>query len=107
MKRYARIIGVKSEAIDAYERIHAEVWPGVVDTIRKCNIRNYSIFRYNTILFAYMEYVGNDFNADMALMAADPVTKEWWTHTDPMQEPVPDCPPGAWWMEIPEVFHVE
>ena len=41
-------------------------------------------------LFAYFEYVGDDFAADMAKMAADPMTQDWWKFTDPLQEPLPD-----------------
>ena len=46
--------------------------------IRECNIRNYSIFHRKGQLFAYFEYVGDDFDADMARMADDPETQRWW-----------------------------
>ena len=105
MQRIGQIIGVKPEQIEAYERIHAAVWPEVLAMIRACNMRNYSIFRHGTLLFAYYEYIGADFEADMAKMAADPKTREWWTHTDPMQEPLPTREPGAWWVVMEEVFH--
>ncbi len=107
MRRYGQLIGVKPEQIEAYERIHAHVWPEVLQTIHDCNIRNYSIFRYNNLLFAYFEYVGDNFEADMQRMAADPKTQEWWTHTDPMQEPMTDRPEGAWWLTMKEVFHTD
>jgi L-rhamnose mutarotase len=106
MRRIGRIIQVKPEAIEEYERIHAAVWPEVLATISACNIRNYSIFRHGTLLFAYFEYVGEDLAADMAKMAEDPKTQEWWTHTDPMQEPLPDHAPGEWWTDLKEVFHI-
>jgi L-rhamnose mutarotase len=107
MRRIGRIIQVKPEAIEEYERIHTAVWPEVLATIFACNIRNYSIFRHGTLLFAYFEYVGEDLAADMAKMAEDPKTQEWWTHTDPMQEPVVDSAPGEWWTDLKEVFHTE
>ena len=53
--------------------------------IRECNIRNYSIFHKDGLLFAYFEYVGDDFDADMAKMAADPETQDWWDIMMPMQ----------------------
>jgi L-rhamnose mutarotase len=105
MRRIGRIIQVKPEAIEEYERIHAAVWPEVLATISACNMRNYSIFRHGTLLFAYFEYVGEDLAADMAKMAEDPKTQEWWTHTDPMQEPLPDHAPGEWWTDLKEVFY--
>jgi L-rhamnose mutarotase len=107
MRRYGQLIGVKPEQIEAYERIHAAVWPEVLAMIHTCNIRNYSIFRHGTLLFAYFEYIGEDFAADMARMAADPKTREWWTYTDPMQEPVPERAPGEWWAAMKEVFHTD
>src|SRR5579885_3081055 len=72
MRRFGQVIGLKPEQIEAYERLHAAVWPDVLATIAACNIRNYSIFRYNDLLFAYFEYHGDDYEADMAKMAADP-----------------------------------
>jgi L-rhamnose mutarotase len=104
-RRYAQLIRVKPEHIDAYERIHVAVWPEVLATIHACNMRNYSIFRHDTLLFAYFEYIGDDFAADMRKMAADPKTQEWWTHTDPMQEPLEDHGEGEWWTPLKEVFH--
>jgi len=59
--------------------------PRVLDTIHACNIRNYSIFRHATTLFAYFEYVGDDYEADMEKMAADPKTQEWWRLNRPLQ----------------------
>ena len=79
----------------------------VLATISACNIRNYSIFRHGTQLFAYFDYVGDDFEADMATMAADPKTCEWWALTDPMQVPLETRAPGAWWATMKEMFHTD
>ena len=98
---------VRPDRIDDYERLHAEPWPGVLEQIRRSNIRNYSIFRHGDELFAYFEYVGDDFAADMAAMAADETTQRWWALTDAMQEPFPDREPGSWWLTMQEVFHTD
>lgn len=105
MRRFGQIIKVKPDRIKDYERIHAEVWPEVLATIHACNMRNYTIFRHGTLLFAYFEYIGDDYAADMKKMADDPKTREWWTYTDPMQEPVEDRNEGEWWATMKEVFH--
>ena len=107
MKRFGQIIGIRPERIEEYRVYHARVWPEVLETIRACNIRNYSIFLKGDLLFAYFEYIGEDFAADMAKMAADPKTQEWWTIMMPMQEPLPNRPEGAWWAEMDEVFHTD
>ncbi len=107
MKRYGQVIGIKPERLDEYKRFHAAVWPEILATIRKCNIRNYSIFHRDHMLYAYFEYIGDDFAADMRRMAADPRTQEWWALMKPMQQPVPTRAPGEWWADMEEVFHLE
>jgi L-rhamnose mutarotase len=105
MKRYGSVIKIKPEAIDKYKRYHAAVWPEVLDMIRQCNIRNYSIYLKDDLLFGYFEYHGTDFPADMARMAADPKTQEWWAIMKPMQQPLETRAPAEWWAGMEEVFH--
>jgi L-rhamnose mutarotase len=105
-KRIGSVIGVKPDQIAEYERIHAEVWPGVLATLKRANVSKFSIFRFENMLFSYMEYTGKDFEADMALISADPVTQEWWKVTAPMQNPVPQKKENEWWHQIPEVFQL-
>ena len=81
----------------------------VLATIAQCNIKNYSIFlkEPENILFASLEYHGVDFSADLAMMANDDRTREWWTLTDPMQTPFEARQPGEWWARMEEVFHCD
>ena len=57
------------------------------------------------LLFAYWEYHGEDFAADAATMAADPITREWWKLTDPCQTPMESRASREWWVEMAEIFH--
>jgi len=107
MKRYGQIIGVKPEHFEEYKKYHAAVWPDVLKMITACNIRNYSIFHKDNQLFAYFEYHGVDFDADMAKMAADPITQKWWSVMEPMQQPVENRKEGEWWANMEEVFHLD
>ncbi len=107
MQRFGQVIRIKREAIEEYERLHAAVWPEVLQMIRQCNIRNYSIFRHGDLLFAYFEYHGNDFAADMERMAADSATQRWWAINKPLQEPLPDRAEGEWWATMREIFHTD
>ena len=107
VRRFGQVIGLKPDRIAEYEALHAEPWPGVLAAIHRANIRNYSIFRHGTTLFAYYEYVGDNYAADLASIAADEETQRWWHLTDAMQEPDVSRPPGAWWLDIPEVFHTD
>lgn len=105
IQRYGMVLKVKPERIKEYKEYHVEIWPGVAKTITECNIANYSIYLKDGFLFSYFEYVGDDFEADMAKMAADPTTREWWDIMMPMQEPLPTRKEGEWWAEMEEVFH--
>jgi L-rhamnose mutarotase len=107
MQRFGQVIRIKPEAVEEYERLHAAVWPEVLETIRHCNIRNYSIFRHGDLLFAYFEYHGADFAADMERMAADPATQRWWAINKPLQDPLPDRSPEEWWVTMREIFHTD
>ncbi|MCB0065290.1 MAG: L-rhamnose mutarotase [Caldilineaceae bacterium] len=107
MQRYGQVLGIKTENIAEYTRLHADVWSGVLKMIHECNIRNYSIFQKDNLLFAYFEYIGDDFAADMAKMAADPTTQEWWKVCTPLQDPLPTRAEGEWWATMKEVFHTE
>lgn len=109
MQRVAQIISLRPGAVTRYRELHASVWPDVLRTIHACHIRNYSIFlrEPELLLFAYFEYVGEDFEADQAAMAADPVTQEWWQITMPLQQPWESRSEGDWWATAAEVFHVD
>ena len=107
MKRYGQVLHLRPEHRDEYVRQHAAVWPGVLEQIRRSNIRNYSIFLRDGVLFAYFEYVGDDFAADMRAMAADPETQRWWALMEPMQQKWPSASPEEWWTNMTEVFHVD
>jgi len=107
MERYGMVIGVKLDKLEEYKRLHAAVWPGVLDMIRKCNIRNYSIYYKDGSLFSYFEYVGDDYQADMAQMAADPTTQKWWELCEPCQAPLETRGENEWWARMQEVFHLD
>ena len=107
MKRFGQVIGVKPEHLGEYVAAHAAVWPGVLAKITECKIRNYSIFLRGAQLFAYFEYVGDDFASDMARMGADAETQRWWKWMMPLQEPLADRADGEWWASMEEVFHLD
>ncbi|WP_159589009.1 L-rhamnose mutarotase [Chelativorans xinjiangense] len=109
MQRMGMVIGLKPEKAAEYKRLHAAVWPQVLEMISACNIQNYTIFlkEPENLLFGYWEYHGTDFEADAARMAADPKTQEWWAVCMPCQEPLETRKEGEWWAMMEEVFHHE
>ncbi len=107
MKRYGMVLGLKPEKVAEYVALHAAVWPEILAKISDCNIRNYSIYlrQPENLLFSYLEYHGSDFEGDMASMAADPRTQDWWAVCMPCQQPLDSRKPGEWWAALEEVFH--
>ena len=107
VKRYGWVIKVKPEKLEYYKELHTNPWPEVNAMLKECNIQNYSIYFRDGLLFSYLEYTGTDFKADMAKMAADPMTQKWWKETDPCQEPVDSAEEGVWWADMEEVYHLD
>lgn len=112
MTRYAMVTQIRPGQTNEYQRLHAAVWPGVLHTIHRCNIRNYSIHHArlpdgHDYLFSYFEYVGDDFDTDMRHMADDEETQRWWAVCKPLLKPVAELPPGEVWSPLVEVFHAE
>jgi len=107
LQRHGSLIRIQADAIQRYKAYHERVWPEVLDIIRECNIRNYSIYLKDDCLFGYYEYHGTDYQADMAKMAADPRMQEWWSIMMPMQRPLDSRSEGEWWAAMEEVFHTD
>ncbi len=104
------VIGLRPEKLAEYKKLHSAVWPDVLRMIHECHIRNYSIYSRQLddgrhYLFSYFEYTGDDFEGDMAKMAADPTTQRWWSFCKPCQQPLGNRAPGEWWADMEEVFH--
>jgi L-rhamnose mutarotase len=102
-KRVGSLIKLRPEYEERYIILHKYTFPGVLERIRKSNIRNYSIFLSDGMLFSYYEYAGENYEEDMKAIA-DPTTKDWWKLTDPMQEPIPSRKEGEWWATMEEIL---
>ena len=107
MRRFGQTIRLKPEKASEYIRHHTAVWPGVLAKIKDCNIANYSIFHKDNLLFAYFEYIGNNFEGDMQKMAAHEETQRWWDVVKPLMEPAENRKPGEFWADMEEIFHLD
>lgn len=107
MKRIGEMIKIRPEGLEQYKAYHSNPLPGVNEMIQACNIRNYSIYQRGDYMFAYYEYVGDDFEKDMAKMAADPTTQKWWDLVKPLMKPLDDKKDGEFWSGMEEVYHIE
>lgn len=92
IKRVGMVVGIKPEKIEEYKRLHADGNAGVRDLLSKYHMENFSIFLHQIdgkwYEFGYYEYTGDDFDADMAKLDAEPRNKEWLKICDPMQIPL-------------------
>tara|TARA_B100000029_G_C17479723_1_gene925106 strand:+ start:943 stop:1278 length:336 start_codon:yes stop_codon:yes gene_type:complete len=107
MLRIGVTIGIKEDKIEEYKKLHAKVWPEVLENLTELNFKNYSIYLHNNMLFGYMEYHGNDIERDNQLMANNKKVQEWWSVCKPCQIPDPNRKKGEWWSVMEEVFHHE
>lgn len=103
-RRFGMVIGLKGACIEAYKSLHDG--PGVRDLLIAGNIRNFSIFLQQMpdgqfYEFAYYEYVGTDYEADMAALAAEPRNIEWLNICDAMQVPLPG---QRGWVEMELIY---
>ena len=103
-KRFCQRAFLKREKIEEYRALHAAVWPDVLKTIKACNLKNYSISIMDDMVVSYFEYTGDDYDADMDKMAADPVTQEWWKHTKPC---FVGHDQGVYYEDLEEIFYYE
>ena len=62
------------------------------------------VFLHGDLVFSYFEYVGEDYEADMAKMAEDPVTQDWWTHTHPCFETYAIDPTSEFYHDMKQIF---
>ncbi len=94
--------GLHPESELWYRTLHQTNWPGVVDQMARSHTRYWVTFMIEfgeqLLLFTYCEYIGTDKAADDAAMAADPVTRRWWKHTEPCLYPL--VPGGGNWSEM-------
>lgn len=102
---FGQIGRLKPEKIEEYEALHAAPWLEVLQTIHDCNLRNYSIFREGEQVFAYFEYVGENYAADMAKMERDEATQRWWTHTKPCFVKYAVRPDSEFYADMKQIFY--
>ena len=68
IQRYGMAVRLKDEKRQYYIDNHANVWPEVLEELKKINVQNYSIFLKEDFMFGYLEYTGNDFDGDLSLI---------------------------------------
>lgn len=93
VKRVGMVTQLRADKIAEYKRLHADSNAGVRDLLVKYHMRNFSIYLQQIdgkwYEFAYYEYTGTNFEADMAMIDKEPRNVAWHKLCDPMQKPLP------------------
>jgi L-rhamnose mutarotase len=106
-RRFGMVARLRPELREEYLSLHRAVWPQVEATITACGIRNFTIFTTGDVLVGYYEYVGDDYAADQARMAEDPMTRQWWERTGPCQLPFHEDSDVPNWEPLDEAWHLD
>lgn len=101
MARVAFVMKLKPGCEEIYKRMHDEIWPELVESMKRRGTRNYSIYRHGLLLFAYLE---TD-NPRRSTPPYEDVTLRWWKAMEPFMEYNPDGTP--WREALPEMFHLD
>lgn len=94
-----------------YRELHAEVWPEVVEAIKKSGIVNYSIhvleLGEKKYLFSYFEYTGDDPGRDFAELAETPIIADrWWPITKACQQRLPGTGVEEHWTALEQLMYI-
>ncbi len=105
MQRISFTISLKPGADpEEYKRRHDEIWPEMVAALRGAGIRNYSIFRHGSTLFAYLEV--EDVERMQEALAGDATNARWQEYMRDMIDLDIDPATGSLRL-LPEMFHMD
>ena len=83
MQRVAFRMRLKPGREAEYKERHDAIWPELAAVIRESGVRNYSIFRIDLDLFAYLEMV-DEAPAREPSVPPHPVLQRWWDSMEPL-----------------------
>ena len=107
MKRAAFLLKVKQEKIEEYKQHHQEVWPEMLEALRRTGWHNYSLFlREDGLLFGYFE-TPESVQAAVAGMAKEEINARWQALMAPFFEGLGGAHADQGLVELEEVFHLD
>ena len=110
MKNLAFTVNLKDDPaiIEKYQEYHANVWPEVLDALKKVGVIDMKIFILGRRLFMYSE-VEDDFDPEVNFpryLSLSPVCQEWEDLMSTFQEPVKDAKDGEKWAQMKQIFQL-
>jgi len=102
MQRIAFLLGMTPGTEADYRARHDAIWPEMSAALRDAGMRNYSIFRHGTQLFAYCEV--DDWDATQRYLAENSANRRWQDYmADILDVPI-DPATGSYYV-LGEMFH--
>ena len=104
MKRVAFKMKLKPGYKAEYIKRHDEVWPGIVELIKRSGISDYSIFLDDetNILFGVQKVSGDVSSQDLGAVE---IQQKWWDYMSDIMEVNPDKSPVT--IHLDEVFYLD
>ncbi|MEC5273654.1 L-rhamnose mutarotase [Caldifermentibacillus hisashii] len=104
MIRKAFIMHVYPDQHQEYEKRHNEIWPEMVEELKRHGVHNYSIFldKETSQLFSFIEIEDEE---KWNQMATTKINQKWWAFMEPVMETNPDKSPVS--KDLREVFHLD
>ena len=107
MTRVGFIFKVKEDRIEEYKKHHEEVWPEMLDALRKTGWHNYSLFmREDGTLFGYFE-TPDSFQTALDGMSKEEINTKWQDLMAPYFVSPDGAHPDTMMVELEEVFHLD
>lgn len=107
MKRYCLALDLKDDEalIAEYEKMHREVWPEIISSIKNADIENLEIYRTGNRLFMILE-AGEKFSFEKkaAMDASNETVQKWEELMWKYQQALPTAKPGEKWILMDKIF---
>ena len=107
MRRIGFLLKVKKKKIAEYKQHHKNVWPEMLEALRRNGWHNYSLFmRDDGLLFGYFESP-ESFQAALGGMSREEINAKWQDVMVPYFEGVGDAHADQMMEELEHVFFLE
>jgi L-rhamnose mutarotase len=105
MQRVAFLLRLKPGAGPEYDAAHRQVWPEMLDLLKRSGVSEYSIFRRDEMLVLVMR-VETDFETTWRKIENDPVNARWQQAMGAFFAPPENIRPGERFPMMQEVFYL-
>lgn len=103
MEKYAFCMQLKPGQVEEYRHRHDEIWPELVELLKRSGIEDYSIHLHPDTYQLFGILLRTPQNS-MDSLPEHPVMKKWWDHMADLMECNPDNSPVV--VDLTQVFYM-